>query len=283
MRAFVDSEKNSEDAPHATRPPGKIILGIVDSEKYSKGAPRASQCRRPPKSETLVDSKKNSEDAQSTQNYERVVNSESYFEDAPHASAAARPKTVGRRLRAEFSGCSTRQRCHPPKTTRGLSFPTRILRTLHAPAPPPAQNHEMVVDSEKYSEEAPHARARGRQFRTLILKTLHVPAPSPTQIHEKVVDSERERFDTHGTCSGFAIHVENSHGLQWPTASESILTRTKPAQGSPTTLKICTAPLQSVSTHTKPRRELVRRALEVAWRNTECFDMRETQRAGRRR
>ena len=38
----------------------------------------------------------------------------------------------------------------------------RILSTLHAPAPPSAQNHARVVDYEKNSEDAPCASAAAR-------------------------------------------------------------------------------------------------------------------------
>ena len=97
------------------------------------------------------------------QNHERVGDYEQNSEDAPRASAANRPKPrKGRRLKTEFCGRSTRQRRRPPKTTKGSSIMDRILRTLHAPAPPSAQHHARVVDYEKNSEEAPRANAAAR-------------------------------------------------------------------------------------------------------------------------
>ena len=42
---------------------------------------------------------------------------------------------------------------------------TGILGTLHSPAPPPAKNHEWIVDYEKNSEEAPRASAATRRKR----------------------------------------------------------------------------------------------------------------------
>ena len=99
-------------------------------------------------------------------NSKRVVDSEQNSQDAPRASAAACPKQrEGRRFSTEFSGLSTRQRRHQPKTRRRSSIPNRIMRTLHSkrvvdseqssqvygPALPPAQNSERVVDFKQNS------------------------------------------------------------------------------------------------------------------------------------
>ena len=94
---------------------------------------------------------------------EKVVDYEQNSEDAPRASAATHLKQrEGLRCRTEFSGLSTRQHRHPPNSTKGSSITNRILRMLHAPAPPSAQNHEKVVDSGKNSEDAPRASAAVR-------------------------------------------------------------------------------------------------------------------------
>ena len=56
-----------------------------------------------------------------------------------------------------------RQSAQPLKTARGSSIPLRILRTPHAPALPPAENSERVIDSEQNSEDAPRASAPTRR------------------------------------------------------------------------------------------------------------------------
>ena len=70
-----------------------------------------------------------------------------------------------------------RQRRHPPKTPRGSLIRKRFLRALHAPAWPPAQNHERFVDYEKNSEDAPRASA------------------AAAENHETVVDSKENSAD----------------------------------------------------------------------------------------
>ena len=100
------------------------------------------------------------------QNSERVVDSERNSRDAPRASAAALPKQrQGRPFR---------------------NIPNRILKMLLAPAPPPGQNSNRVVDSAGNSQDAPRASAatrpkqqEGRRFRNSKL----------------VVDSERNSLD----------------------------------------------------------------------------------------
>ena len=56
---------------------------------------------------------------------------------------------------------------------QGSSTMNRLLRTLHAPAPPPAQSHERVVDCEQDCDDAPRTKAaarpkprEGRRFQT---------------------------------------------------------------------------------------------------------------------
>ena len=109
------------------------------------------------------------------QNHARVVDSEQASQDAPRASATSRPKPQeGRRFRTEFSGLSTHQPRHPPKTVRRSSIPNRLLAPRASAAP--FQNHEKGVHSEQNSQ-------------------LHAPAPPPAQNHEKVVDSEQNSQD----------------------------------------------------------------------------------------
>ena len=89
------------------------------------------QCRRTPKTTKV-----------------KVIELELNSEKAPRASAATRPKP---------------QPLRTPKK--------EILRTLHAPAPPPAQNRKRVANFGQNSEAAPRARAnahpkprKGRRF-----------------------------------------------------------------------------------------------------------------------
>ena len=77
----------------------------------------------------------------------------------------------GHPFQRKFSVRSTRQRRRPPKirdaprtsaenhTMRGPSTTSRFLKTLHAPAPLPAQSHEKVVDYQKSFEDAPRTSA----------------------------------------------------------------------------------------------------------------------------
>ena len=74
------------------------------------------------------------------------------------------PKTTrSSSIRSRIPRRSTRQRRHPPKTTRGSSSTNRNLRTLGAPVPPPAENHEKVVDYEQNSGDAPRASHAARR------------------------------------------------------------------------------------------------------------------------
>ena len=93
---------------------------------------------------------------------------------APRTSAAPKGSSIAKRIR----GRSARQRCRLLKTTRGSSIANRILRTLHAPAPPPAENRERIVDHEQNSEDP-----------------LHAPAPRPGENCERVVNCEENSQD----------------------------------------------------------------------------------------
>ena len=119
----------------------------------------------------------------------------------------------GHPFQRKFSVRSTRQRRRPPKirdaprtsaenhTMRGPSTTSRFLKTLHAPAPLPAQSHEKVVDYQKSFEDAPRTSAathleqrEGRRLRT-DLRTLHALAPPSAQNHERVVDYRKNSED----------------------------------------------------------------------------------------
>ena len=162
------------------------------------------------------------------ENQEKVVDYQKKSGDAPRARATTHRKArEGRRLQKEVSGCSTRrnvpatnhervfysrsrtefrgrstcQRRLRPKTTRGWSITSRIRRTLHAPAPRPAENHERLVDCEENSEDASRAEAangqkprEGRFFRELERR------------------STCQRGYPPKTARGLAIRVQNSHG-----------------------------------------------------------------------
>ena len=147
---------------------------------------------------------------------QKVVDSKQRSRDAPPASAATSPKQrEGRKFQAEFLGGSTRQRGHLPKTresrkfqtefsggsarerghprARESSIPNRTLRTLYAPARPPAQNNERVVDAKQNSINAPRQSChspktgRGSSIPKRIVKTLDVPALPPAENSEGVV------------------------------------------------------------------------------------------------
>ena len=66
----------------------------------------------------------------------------------------SRKQREGRRFHSEFSGRPMHQRSHPLKTARGSSILSRILRTLHAPALPPAENNVKVVIGAENFEDA---------------------------------------------------------------------------------------------------------------------------------
>ena len=87
-----------------------------------------------------------------------------------------------------------RQRREGPKSTRGSSMANRIVRTLQAPAPRGAKNHERVVDREQSCEDAPRASAGARQKQR-----------EASQFTFKIRTArQRERFDAHETLRGFA-------------------------------------------------------------------------------
>ena len=162
--AVYVSKKNSQEL-HAPAPPPAQNHDPL-TKKNSEDAPRPSAFSHP----------KQLEGRHSEQN----------SQDAPRTSAATRPKPQeGRRVRRELSGRSTRQRCHLPQTTGRPSITKRILRMLHAPATPPAENHEKVVD---YEQDAPRASAatppkttRRSSIANRLPGTLHAPAPPPTR------------------------------------------------------------------------------------------------------
>ena len=108
------------------------------------------------------------------QNKDRMVNSVENSQNIPCSSAAENAK--GSSVQIEFAGRSTRQRRHSPTTARGASIPNRVLRTLHAPAPPPfllysqdapRENSERVVHSKQnlVMFHSPAARRKPREGR----------------------------------------------------------------------------------------------------------------------
>ena len=126
----VDSEQTSQDAPRAsatTRPKPQQSRGFPiefsglsthqprHPRKTMRGSSIPNRLLAPRASATPI------------QNHEKGVHSEQNSQDTPSASAATRPKPQeGRRFRTEISGRSTRQRRHPPKTTRKLRFRKEI-------------------------------------------------------------------------------------------------------------------------------------------------------------
>ena len=141
----------------------------------------------------------------------------------------------------EFSGCSPRQRRHPPKTTRrikfsrrskrqhcqphwtarGSSIPNRRLGTLHEPAPPPAQNHENVLDDEnKFSGRSTRQRrhppktTKKSSTPNRILRTLHAPALPATLNSERVVHSEQKSQDAPPASTAARPKPRDSHRLR---------------------------------------------------------------------
>ena len=130
------------------------------------------------------------------------------------ASSPTRAKQRESVRQTEFSGRSTRQRCHAPETTRESSIPNRIRKTLHGPELPRAQNSERVVHSKQNSRDAPRtstpARRKQREGSAAILKTHTAP--------------QGERFGMHDPRRGFASEVENI---------ESASTCTIPANSAP--------------------------------------------------
>ena len=76
------------------------------------------------------------------------------------------------------------------------------MRTLHAPAPRGAENHERVIDREQNSQDAPRASAGARQKQR-----------EGSQFTFKIRTApQRERFDAHETRRGFAGDASDSHG-----------------------------------------------------------------------
>ena len=163
----VDSKQNSRDAPCANAPSRKQREGRRFQTEFSGcsthhfqtdktfHAPALSPAQD---SDRLIDSKENSKDAPRAsaatrpKQSERVVDSRESCQDPSRASVATRPKQrVSCRFQREFSGCSTHHRHCPAKTASGSSIPKRILRTLHAPAPP-------VVDSKQNSQDVREGR-----------------------------------------------------------------------------------------------------------------------------
>ena len=70
----------------------------------------------------------------------------------------------------------------------------RIVRTLQAPAPRGAENHERVVDGEQNCEDAPRASAGARQKQREASQFTFKIRTAP----------QRERFEAHETRRGFA-------------------------------------------------------------------------------
>ena len=158
-----------------------------------------------------VDSRRNSERS-------RQCHGSDFFLASRHLSTGASPSSnvttnrkarpkqrQGCRFQRAFSGRSTRQRRHPHKTSRGSRNPKIILRTLHAPEPPPPKT------------------ARRLSIANRTLRRLHAPAPPPAQNSEKVVDTEQSSQDA-------------------PGASAAAHKRRKQREGSQCTLKLRTAP-----------------------------------------
>ena len=167
---------------------------------------------------------------------------------------------------------------------RWSSIPTKILRPLHAPAAPPTQNNEKVVDSEENSKDAQNSETvvdseknskdlpRDHTRKTAVdneKNSQNAPCGSAATCEKQ---REGRRFQKNlqdaghppKTARGFAIRVKNSCGATTRASqhapnpqkvrrralecarhhSESDSTRTEPAEGSPATLKIRTAPQQ---------------------------------------
>ena len=142
---------------------------------------------------------------------------------------------------------------HPtPKTATGLSIPKGILRMLHAPAPPPAQNIERVTESKNNSPDTPRASAATAQNSEKVVdceqnsQEASRASAATAQNSEKVIDTEqssqdapeagaatrgkeregrrfkaefagrsaRQRAHPPKTARRFAMHVETSHGAR---------------------------------------------------------------------
>ena len=134
-----------------------------------------------------------------------VVDSKKNFQDAPCASTARRQQREGRR----FQTC-----------------PNIILRPLHSPALPSAENSERVVNSEKIFQDAPRASA-GETAVDAERNSQNAPHASAATRRKQGEGRMGRRFKTEfarcstrqrgqppKTARGFAIHVPNSHGAK---------------------------------------------------------------------
>ena len=135
---------------------------------------------------------------QRTENNERVATYAQNFKDAPRASVTTRGKQrEGRHLRPEFRGRSTRQRHDAPETARGSPLTPRsprILRTLHAPASPRAENNERVASCAQNFDDSPET-GRGSPLTARISRTLHAPASPRAGNSERVATHARNFKD----------------------------------------------------------------------------------------
>ena len=157
MRAVViNSEETSQDASRYTqqrrRPPKTTRRSLIANRN-----PRTLHAPAPPRAEKR----------------ESVANYEQNFRARSTRQRRHPPKTAGNRIRK--SGPATRRK---PREGRRLR-----LRTLHAPAPPPAENREKAADCEQKSQDVPRSSAaahrRPREGRRL--RKEFSPAPPPTE------------------------------------------------------------------------------------------------------
>ena len=121
---------------------------------------------------------------------------------APEPPSHRKPRE-SRRLRTEFGGRSTRQRQGRRKPREGrrlqTAFTNSILKTFHAPTPPPAENHERVTNRILRTLHAlapPPAENHTRRssITSRILSTLQAPAPPPAENPERVIEQNFEDF-----------------------------------------------------------------------------------------
>ena len=121
-------------------------------------------------------------------------------EGRPRASAATRRES--RRFQREFSGHSTRQRRHPPKTRRGSSIPETIFQD--APLATAAMRPNQLISLRFPREFAgrstrqrchPPKKARNSSIPSRVLRTLHAPPPPRCQNSERVIDFKQNLQD----------------------------------------------------------------------------------------
>ena len=117
------------------------------------------------------------------------------------------------------------QRRHPAKTARGSSIAKRLFGTFYAPARPPTKNSERVVNSADFSGRSTRQRSRD------------------------AIDAEKT--SQNAACASVANRGKQRDGRRFPFARSSMRQRGHPPKQQ-FTLKIRTAPQQSISTRTIP-------------------------------